>query len=114
MNDNEGRKSKSITTRVSDEDLETLVMMSDSTNKTKSDTIIRAYKFWRSTVDISKLGKDDEEEWGKVRKTNKIHARMTDDVFESMDSTSKKTGLSIGQIIRRSIREYNHSLKGRY
>ena len=114
MNTAEARKSKSITTRVSDDDLETLVDLSESTNKTKSDTIVRAYKFWRNTIDISKLGKDEEEEWGKVRKANKVHARMSEDVFNSLDETSKTTGLSVGQIIRRSIREYEHSLKGRY
>lgn len=114
MVEKKGLKPKSITTRVSDDDLEMLNDLSESTNKTKSDTIIRAYKFWRSTVDISKLGKDDEEEWGKVRKNNRIRARMDEDVYNSMDSTSRETGLSIGQIIRRSIREYESSLKTRY
>ena len=110
----EAKKSKSITTRVSDDDLETLVDLSESTNKTKSDTIVRAYKFWRNTVDISNLNEDAEEIWGKTRKQNRVHARMGDDVFDSLNEVSRTTGLSIGQIIRRAIREYERSLNGRY
>lgn len=114
MAETKGLKPKSITTRVSDDDLEMLNDLSESTNKTKSDTIIRAYKFWRNTVDISKLEADEEEEWGKVRKNNKVHARMSDADFESINSTSVATGLSVGQIVRRAIREYERSLRTRY
>lgn len=110
----ETKKSKSITARISDDDLETLNDLSDFTNKTRSDTILRAFKFWTNVADLSRVEEVDEEKWGKVRKNHRIHARMSENDLDLLNKCSQKTGLSIGQILRRALRAYNNSLKGHY
>lgn len=114
MNDTKKYKSKSITARISDDELESLNALSEYTNKTVSDTILRAFKFWMNVADISSIEEVDEEKWGKIRKNNRIHARMTESDLDLLNNCSRKTGLSVGQILRRSIREYQNSLKGHY
>ena len=114
QNEIEIRRSKLLTARMSDDDLKTLDDLSEHTDRTRSDTIIRAFKFWLNVADASSIGEVDEEKWGKIRKNNRIHARITDSDMELLNEYSEKTGLSVGQILRRSVREYHKSLKNRY
>ena len=114
QNETETRKSKLITARMSDDDLETLDDISDYTNRTRSDTLVRAFKFWLNVADMSAIEEVDEEKWGKVRKNNRIHARVVNSDMELLNDYSEKTGLSVGQILRRSVREYHKSLKNHY
>ena len=114
MDELKTRKSKLLTARMSDSDLETLDDLSDYTNRTRSDTIIRAFKFWLNVADMAAIEEVDEERWGKVRKNHRVHARIVDSDMDLLNECSEKTGLSVGQILRRALREYNNSLKGRY
>ena len=107
-------KTKLITARITDDDLETLNDLSEYTNKTRSDTILRAFKFWMNVSDMSAIAEVDEEKWGKIRKNNRIHARITESDLVLLNNCSQKTGLSVGQILRRSIRDYKNSLKSHY
>lgn len=114
MNKKDERKSGSISARISDDDLETLNDLSEYTNKSRTDVVMRAFKFWVNVNDLSKIEETDEEKWGKVRKGNRIHVRALEEDMSQLTKCSEVTGLSVGQIIRRAIREYHNSLKGRY
>lgn len=114
QNEIDTRKSKLITARMSDDDIESLDDLSEYTNRTRSDTLVRAFKFWLNVADLTTIAEVDEEKWGKVRKNNRIHARVVDSDMELLNDCSEKTGLSVGQILRRSVREYHKSLKSHY
>lgn len=114
MNEIQDRKNNLLTVRISDDDLETLNDLIENTSKSKSDTITRALKFWTNLHKIMGVEEDENEEWGKVRKKHKVHVRVTDSDLEALNDSSERTGLSIGQIVRRAIREYHNSSKERY
>ena len=113
-NEKRERKSSAITARLSDDDIIILNELSESTNKTVSDTILRAVKFLVNAVDISKIEEDESEQWGKVRKNNRVHLRLTDSDMELFDTYSSKYGKSIPKLIRIAIREYFRTLKGSF
>lgn len=103
-------KSNAITARISANDLEILDDLSEYTNKSKSDTITRAVKFWRNVAGGGASTDDEAEIWGKVPKNIKVHLRANDSDMALFDKCREETGLSISQIIRKSIREYHNSI----
>ena len=111
MNKNRERKSNLITIRLSDVDMETVEYLSDRTNKSKSDTILRACKFGLYAGDIFN-NESENEQWGKVRKQKLIHLRMTDSDKNLFETHGRELGKTISQIVRASIRAYNRSLEG--
>lgn len=110
MRENTERKSNLITVRLSDNDMETVSSLSERTNRSTSDTILRACKFGMNIGDIFK--DDENEQWGKSRKHQQIHMRITDSDKELFDKYSQKLGKPISQIVRASIRAYGRSLNG--
>ena len=105
------RKNKLLTARLSDEDIELLSELSERTNRTKSDTIIRACKFWLNARRGADDNEDESEIWGKVSKNNRVHLRVRDADMAMLNDGCNRLGLPISQVIRRSIREYFRSLK---
>lgn len=104
------RKSHPITARISEDDLMILDDLSDYTNKSKSDTITRAVKFWRNVADISESGDDGLEKWGEVPKNVRVNLRVTDSDMRLFDECIEQTELSVSKIIRKALREYNNSI----
>lgn len=113
MSDNKERKSNIVTVRVSETDMEIIDYLSDHTNRSKSDTILRACKFGMYAGDIySKV--NETEKWGKDKKQKQLHLRLTDPDKKLFDTHSQEVGKSMSQIVRASIRAYKDSLKDCY
>ena len=110
MNKTKERKNNPITARISEDDLAILDDLSDYTNKSKSDTITRAVKFWRNVADVSETEDDGIEKWGAVSKNIRVNLRVTDSDMRLFDECSEQTGLSVSKIIRKALREYNNSI----
>ena len=104
------RKRNLITVRLSDSDMETVNYMSERTNRSTSDTVLRACKFGFNVKDIFDE-EDENEKWGVSRK-QQIHLRITDSDKKLFDNYSAEVGKPISQIVRASIRAYSRSLGG--
>lgn len=111
MRDDRERKSNLITVRLSDNDMDTVNYLSERTNRSVSDTILRACKFGINVGDIFDES-DSDEQWGKSRKQQQIHLRITNTDKNMFDNYKRDVGKSMSQIVRASIRAYNNSLNG--
>lgn len=111
MKENKERKSNLITVRLTDNDMDTVNYLSERTNRSVSDTILRACKFGINVGDIFDE-RDENDQWGKSRKQQQIHLRITDTDKNMFDSYKRDAGKSMSQIVRASIRAYNNSLNG--
>lgn len=110
MEENRERKKNLITVRMDDDEKETLEYLSDRMDRSKSDTIIRACKFFSS------IGGDRTEGAGyareRVRRGNYIHVRVTDSDMEVLNNGSREVNGSISEYVRGAIKAYYGSITG--
>ena len=110
MGEKKARKSSMITARLSDDDMETLYYLSERIDKPVSDTALRAFKCWMNVGDVHDNSDDDLEQWGKVRKNNRIHIRVTDSEMETINAHTERVGVPISQAVRRAIRAFGRAI----
>lgn len=103
----EERRKNLVTIRMDDHDRETLEYLSDRMNRTKTETIMRACKFF-SGVEIDKFGGDDIREKG--RKSHYIHMRVTDSDKIFLDERCREGNESVSKFVRKSIKAYYRSI----
>lgn len=110
MGETRERKSNLVTVRMDDAEKETLEYLSDRMDRSRSDTIIRACKFFSS------VGGDHVEDSGitreRVRRGNYIHVRVTDSDMEILNNGSRETNRSVSDYVRGAIKAYYGSITG--
>lgn len=110
MEENRERKKNLITVRMDDVEKETLEYLSDHMDRSRSDTIIRACKFFSS------VGGDRAEDSGitreKVRRGNYVHVRVTDSDMEILNNGSREVNRSVSEYVRGAIKAYYGSITG--
>ncbi len=109
MADKKDRKRNLATVRITSEEMETLDYLSDCMDKSKSDTLLRACKFFLNTDRAHKADTYSDTKRGEVRKKQLIHFRMTDEDMDSLSTLGEKVGATVSQIIRKAIKEYGKS-----
>jgi predicted DNA-binding protein len=110
MEENRERKNNLVTVRLSSDDMEVINDLSERTNRSVSDTILRACKFGLNVGDIFN-DTDNNEQWGNLGR-QQVHLRMTDSDKNMFDSRSRELGKSMSQFVRASIRAYCNSMRG--
>ena len=105
----EERKKNLVTIRMNDEDKETLDYLSERMDRSMTDTIMRACKFFSSSGYGVQDGVDIRE--GK-RKNRYVHMRVTDSDKTFLDDQCRENGENVSQLVRKSIKAYYNSLKG--
>lgn len=108
MEENRERKSNLVTVRLSSNDMEVVNDLSERTNRSVSDTILRACKFGLSVGDIFNNA-DNSEQWGNLGR-QQVHLRMSDTDKNTFDNRSRELGKSMSQFVRASIRAYYTSM----
>lgn len=103
------RKSNLITIRLDDSDKETLDYLSERMDRSMTDTIMRACKFFSgSGCGVSM--RDNLKE--KTRKNNYVHMRVTDSDKNFLDNCCHESNESISKYVRKSIKAYYESTNG--
>jgi hypothetical protein len=103
------RKNNLITIRMDDKDKETLEYLSEHMNRSITDTIMRACKFFSS----SGCGMDnDENSSERARKNNYVHMRVSDSDKDFLDVRCCETKDSMSKYVRKSLKAYYDSVKG--
>lgn len=110
MGEKRERKGTLLTIRVTDEEAQSLDYLSDCLGKTKSEAIMRACMFFLSL----NHGISDDEKKGKERKTKQIHLRVTDADMDKLTNKSDEINATISQIVRKSIKEFDRSVRNHY
>lgn len=105
------RKSTLVTVRVTDEELNTLEYLSEALGRTKSDAIVRAWKFF-----VNSNGRVDNKDTlrDRVRKKHQVHLRISESDMHELNNHGEKIGATTSQIIRRSIMEFERFMRNRY
>ena len=105
----EERKNNLVTIRMNDEDKETLEYLSERMDRSKTDTIMRACKFF-SSAGCGDVGDGEVRE--KKRKNNYVHMRVTDSDKYFLDERCRNSNENVSQFVRKSLKAYYNSLKG--
>ena len=113
MKENKERKNNLVTVRISEDDMNTVSYLSESTNRSTSDTILRACKFGLHAGDIFENA-GETEQWGNIGNQKQIHLRITDSDKRLFDDRSREFGKSMSQFVRASIRAYCASMNDYY
>lgn len=108
MEEKKERKSNLVTVRLSGDDMNAVNDLSERTNRSVSDTILRACKFGLNVGDIFSDASDTEQ-WGNVGR-QQIHLRLTDSDKNQFDIRSRELDKSMSQFVRASIRAYCASM----
>lgn len=105
----EERKKNLVTIRMDERDRETLEYLSDRMDRSKTDTIMRACKFFSST---GYKGSNEDIGHEKARKSHYVHMRVTDSDKIFLDEQCRETHKTVSQFVRKSIKAYYKSMKG--
>lgn len=113
MGDNNKKERKSIlvTVRVTDKEMQTAEQLSDALGRTKSDAIMRAWKFF---VNSNGNVADEDDVKERVRKNHQVHLRMSGSDMNDLANHGEKIGATTSQIIRKSIVEFERFMRNRY
>lgn len=103
------RKNNLITIRMDDRDKETLEYLSERMNRSMTDTIMRACKFFSSSGCGVGNGENLSE---RTRKNNYIHMRVSDSDKDFLDVRCRETKDSMSKYVRKSLKAYYDSTKG--
>lgn len=107
------RKNNLITVRLSSDDMSVVTDLSERTNRTVSDTILRACKFGLNVGGIFD-DTNENEQWGKAGKKQQVHLRISDSDKDTFDKRTCELGKSMSQFVRASIRAYHKSMNNYY
>lgn len=105
----EERKKNLVTIRMDEHDKETLEYLSEHLDRSKTDTIIRACKFF-SGAEYSVDESSGVSEKG--RKSHYVHMRLTDSDKIFLDQKCHEENKSVSKFVRESIKAYYKSMKG--
>ena len=103
------RKTNPITIRLTDDEKNALDGLSERMDKSRSDVLLRACKFFMIAGDgntggyIGGSSKDSDQE-GDGRKTHRVNLRMPESDMDSLRRVSTSSGDSVSQLIRKAIR----------
>lgn len=106
-------KSTLLTVRVTEDEMKTLDYLSDYLGKTKSDIIARACVCFLNMDDVHDSEEKKKREYGEHR-THAVHLRMRNSDMAELSTKSKRSGWSISQIIRKSIKDFEKFVRERY
>ena len=95
------RKGNLLTIRITDEEMNSLDLLADRMDKSKSDVMLRACKFLVNT-DTSRKSVDDNNK--KERKPHRVHFRMPDSDMALLKKQSDETGITISRLIGEAIK----------
>ena len=107
------RKNNLITVRIADEDMATVEYLSDCTNQSKSEVIIRACKYYLNMREAS-IGEIHNRGFERVHKRSQVHLRVTDSDMELLNKRGRENGLSLAELVRAGIREYDRFQRKHY
>ena len=99
------RKDTLITVRMNREDLDALEYASARSGKTRSDTLVRACKFFVGSGMCSDTCEDDRG-LGEDRKNHKVHVRMARADVDILSEMAAERGISVSRIVRDAFKAY--------
>jgi uncharacterized protein (DUF1778 family) len=109
------RKRNLLTVRLTDEDANTLEYLEEHLGSSRTDTLIRACRFFLNVGDSYIDGEEkDKYGRGKERKNRQIHVRVTDSDMALIDARREQFGESVSQIFRKAIKTYDNFKKSYY
>lgn len=103
------RKNNLVTIRMNDRDRETLEYLSERMDRSKTDTIMRACKFFSSS---GYKGFNEDISQEKARKSHYVHMRVTDSDKIFLDEQCRESHKTVSQFVRKSLKAYYKSMKG--
>lgn len=105
---NKERKNNLLTIRLTNNEKHALDSLTERMDKSKSDVMLRACKYF-SSVGGGYLGGsreaecEDKGEGGYGRLVHRVHLRMSDEDMDGVRTQSEASGETISQLIRRAI-----------
>ena len=101
------RKDTLVTVRMNREDLDALEYASARSGKTRSDTLVRACKFFVGSGMCSDNREDDNDRGlGEDRKNHKVHVRMARADVDILSEAAAERGVSVSKIVRDAFKAY--------
>lgn len=104
------KKGNLLTIRITEDEMGALDRMCDSMNKTKSDVITRACKFFLNTGEVI----TEDEKKDKTRKSCQVHLRLSDSDAQVVYGRGAEIDATVSQIIRKSIKTFERFNRNDY
>lgn len=105
------RKSNLLTVRLTDEEKSALDSLTGHMDKSKSDVMLRACKFFVSLggdkLGGSLAGKGTDE---REKMKHRVHVRVADSDMETLRTHSDSSGDTVSQLIRKAIKAFADGL----
>lgn len=108
MGGEKARKDTLLTVRMTREEYDALDYLSDRFEKSRSDVLARACKYFVGSSDGVYLS---DEARGEVIKTHKINARITREDANSLYDMAEKYGSNVSNVVRNAIKDYYRHVK---